>query len=89
MASMHVARFALQEAIPYFSDKEGLVINIASVVAVKGMPPGAYGASSMRSGMSSSGQGSTADGIRIHVLCPGRGDTHWSARHGQTLTSRF
>jgi len=68
-----------REAIPYLQRQGGgFVINIASVVAVKGYAnQAAYGASKHALlGMSKAlAKEVQPDGIRIHVLCPGGVDT--------------
>jgi len=68
-----------REAIPYLQRQGGgFVINIASVVAVKGYAnQAAYGASKHALlGMSKAlAKEVQPDGIRVHILCPGGVDT--------------
>lgn len=73
-----------REAIPYLRQQEAaFIVNIASVVGVKGyINQAAYSASKHAlMGMSKAlAREVQADGIRVHVLCPGGVDTELVSR---------
>ncbi len=73
-----------RECIPHLrKQRPSFIVNIASVVAVKGYPnQTAYGASKHALlGMSKAlAKEVHADGVRVHVLCPGGVDTDMAAQ---------
>lgn len=70
-------------AIPHLRATKGAIVNIASVVAIKGYPRQAAYAASKHAllGMSKSLRRELlADGVRVHVICPGGVDTDLAAQ---------